>query len=86
MKFRRGKGDSTPGVGVGGVELGGFVEGRQSLSEALLTDQILPVRDEQFDIIGRLGQQCEVELVRSLELAGLAKNVSKHAGDRRVRG
>ena len=86
MKFGRREGDSTPCIGVGGVEFGGLVEGSHSLSEVLLTNQILPMGDEQIDVIGRFGQQRHVELVRSLEFAGLGENVGKHAGDRRVQG
>ncbi len=84
MKFGSGEGNSAPGIGVGGIEFGGFVEGRQGFIEVLLTNQILPAGDEQFDIIRRLGQESEVKLVGSFELAGLGEDIRKHPGDCRV--
>src|SRR6185437_7565079 len=82
--FGGGESNSAPGIGVGGIEFRGFVEGGHGVVEMLLPNEILAVSDKEFDIVRGLGQQGEIEAIGSIELSGLGENVSKHAGNGRI--
>ncbi len=43
--FHGGKGQTAPGIAIGGVKPGGFVEDREGLGIEKLVNQILPMRE-----------------------------------------
>jgi hypothetical protein len=58
-----GKGQAAPAVGVGGVDLSGFVEGGKGISEFELTGQVLSVADEQARVVGGGLEQAYIKVI-----------------------
>ena len=83
---RGGKGQAAPAVGVGGVELGGLVEGRKGFRVPELADEVLAVADEEGGIPGAGGEQSNIEVVGAGGVAGVGQDFSQHAGDGGVAG
>ena len=81
-----GEGKAAPAVSVRRIDLRSPVEDGVGLVKLRLANKVLAVSDEQIGIIRSGGEEMEVELVRTGEVAGFGKDGGQHAGDLRVVG
>ncbi len=81
VKFRCGKGDSGPGVGVVGIDGGGLLKGVQRFSKMPETHEVLAVTGEQIGVFRVRAQQREIERVGIGEVAGIGLDARQHASD-----
>ena len=70
------KGKTTPPVGIGGLELGGFVKDGKCLSISELANEVLTVADEQSRVCRTFCKQTNVEVVGANGISSIGQHFS----------